>query len=220
MAISLIDSDETTGDSITIPAHQINDTLLFFVYRDNSTGAPTIPSDCQVVHASAMGSFGYLIAAYKIATTTSETSGTWTNASHISVMVFRGAADTLVLPEAFASNSGTSTTVTWGAQLTGTLRTNQSDRAVVGTVAQRNTANNLATAPGAMVNILTGGDGANYQIATHWDDARATAWTSSSITVTNSALYRTQVLGLFEQAYTSTGGGAIFFRPGMSGGMD
>jgi hypothetical protein len=139
----------------------------------------------------------------------------------MAVMVFRGAANTLVLPEVFASNSATSTTVTWGAQLAGSLRTNQSDLAVVGTVAQRNTANNLATAPGAMVNILTGGDGSNYQIATHWDDARTTQWASTSITVTNSALYRTQVLGLFEQAFTSTGGGgAIFFRPGMSGGME
>jgi hypothetical protein len=220
MAISLIASDETTGTSITIPTHQINDTLLFFVYRDGATGAPTIPSDCQVVHQSVVGSFGYIIAAYKIATTTSETSGTWTNASHIAVMIFRGAADTLVLPEAFATNSTSTTTVTFGAQLAGSLRTNQSDLAVVGTVAQRNIANAIGTAPGAMVNILTGGDGANYQIATHWDDARTTAWANTSITLTNAALNRTQVLGLFEQAYTPTGSSGAFRQVNIRGGAD
>ena len=220
MAISLIDSDETTGDSITIPSHQINDTLLFFVYRDNSTGAPTIPADCQVVHQSVMGSFGYLISAYKIATTTSETSGTWTNASHMAVMVFRGGTNCLVLPEVFGSTSATSTSVTWGVQLAGSLRTNQSDLALVGTVAQRNTANNLATAPGAMTNILTGGNGSSYQIATHWDDNRTTAWASTSITVTNSALYRTQILNLFEQAYTPTGSSGAFRQVNIRGGAD
>lgn len=217
--ITLVGSDEANADSIAIPAHQVNDTLLFFVYRDNNTASPTIPSDCQVVHQAAMGSFGYLIAAYKVADTTSETSGTWTNASHMAVMIFRGDADTLVIPEAFATNSATSTSVTFGAQITGSLRTNQSDRAVVGFVAQRNTTNNLAAAPGAMTNILSGGDGANYQIATHWDDARTTAWTSTSVTVTTSALYRTQVLGLFEQAFVSTSGGGLLLPRGFQGGL-
>ena len=217
--ISLVGSAEANANSIAIPTHQVNDTVLFFVYRDNSTASPTIPSDCQVVHQSTMGSFGYLIAAYKVAATTTETSGTWTNASHIAVMVFRGDTDTLVIPEAFASNSATSTSVTYGAQLAGSLRTNQTDRAVVGFVAQRNITNNLAAAPGAMVNILSGGDGANYQIATHWDDARATAWTSTSVTLTTSALYRTQVLGLFEQAFTSTSGGGLLLPRGFQGGL-
>jgi hypothetical protein len=209
VSISLIASDETTGDSINIPSHQINDTLVFFVYRDNSTSAPTIPSDCQVVHQAVMGSFGYVIAAYKIAATTSETSGTWTNASHVAVFVFRGDTNTLVLPEAFSTNSASTTTVTWGAQLAGSLRTNQSELAILGFVAQRNTTNNIAAAPGAMVNVLTGTNGANYQIAAHWDDARTTAWAAASVTVTTAALYRTQTIGLFEQAFTSTGGGGV-----------
>jgi hypothetical protein len=135
-------------------------------------------------------------------------------------MVFRGGTNCLVLPEAFATNSTSTTTVTFGAQLAGSLRTNQSDLAVVGTVAQRNTANAIGTAPGAMVNILTGGDGANYQIATHWDDARTTAWANTSITLANAALNRPQVLGLFEQAFTSTGGGGAFRQVNIRGGAD
>ena len=220
MTIALQGSANANATSVTLPSHAINDTVLLFVYRDNSTTSPTIPSDYEVVHQSVMGSFGYLIAAYKVATSASETSGTWTNASHVCAMIFRGDANSLVIPEFFNSTSATSTTVTFGAQPTGSLRTNAENLALVGLVAQRNSANDLSVAPGAMVNILTGGNGSTYQVAAHWDDSRTTSWASTSVTVTNSALYRTQMLNLIQKTYTPSSTAAMFFRPGMNGGMD
>lgn len=221
MSISLIASAEYNADSGAIPTHQVNDLILIFAYNDGATTAVSLPTGFSSVYGSVMGSFGYVLAGHKIATSTSETSGTWTNADHLIVLVFRGDADTIIIPEFFVSNSATSTNVTFGTQPAGSFRTGASDVAVVGLVAQRNATNNLTQAPGAMVNILDAGDGSNYQVAANWDDARTSQWLSASITVATSALYRSVVLGLFEQAFTSTGGGgAIFFRPGLSGGMD
>ena len=207
--ISLVGSAETNSDSIAIPAHQINDLILIYGYGDAQTTAVTLPTGFVNVSGVVMGSFGYTRVGYKIATSTSETSGTWTNADHLIVLVFRGGTDAVVIPEFLSTTSATSTSVTYTAQPTGTFRDGASDVAIVGLVAQRNTTNNLAQAPGAMVNILDGGDGSNYQVAANWDNARTTAWTSTSITVATSALYRTNVIGLFEQPFTATGGGTV-----------
>jgi hypothetical protein len=53
--------------------------------------------------------------------------------------------------------------------------------------------------------------------------ARTTAWGATSLALATSVFYRTAMLCLTEQTgygFTGGGGGAMFFRPGMSGGMD
>lgn len=212
MTLSLVGSADANAPSVAIPSHAINDTLLFFVFRDNSTVSPAIPSDCVVLYQQAVGGAGYLIAAYKVAKTTSETSGNWTNASHVLVTVFRPDANSLAIPEYLSTQSATSATVTFAASPTGTLRTNAEDLAVVGFVAQRSSTADLTQPPGAMVNIRSGGNGSTYQVAANWDDARTTAWAAASIT-TISALYRTAVIGISQVTFTPTGGGSASFNP-------
>lgn len=220
MTIALQGSADANATSVAIPTHAINDTILFLVYRDNSTASPTIPSDCVVLYQSAVGGAGYLIAAFKVAKTTTETSGTWTNASHVLVAVFRPDADSLALPEYLSAQSATSATVTFAAQATGTLRTNAEDLAVVGFVAQRNSANDLTQAPGAMTNIRSGGNGSTYQVAANWEASRTTAWGSASITVATSALYRTAVIGISQVSFTATAtGGGLLLPRGFQGGL-
>lgn len=213
MTLSLVGSADANANSVAIPSHAINDTLLFLVYRDATTTPPAIPSDCVVLYQQAIGAAGYLIAAYKVAKTTSETSGTWTNASHVLVTVFRPDANSLAIPEYLSTQSATSATVTFPAQATGTLRTNAEDLAVVGFVAQRNSANNLAQAPGTMTNIRSGGNGSTYQVAANWEASRTTSWSSANVTVATSALYRTAVIGISQVTFTPTGGGSASFNP-------
>ena len=220
MTISLQGSADANATLVAIPSHAVNDTLLFLVYRDNSTVSPTIPSDCVVLYQQAIGAAGYLIAAYKVAKTTSETSGTWTNASHVLVLVFRPDANSLAIPEYLSTQTTTSATVTFAAQATGTLRTNAEDLAVVGFVAQRNSANNLAQAPGAMTNIRSGGNGSTYQVAANWEASRTTAWASANITVATSALYRTAVIGISQVTFTSSGGSSAARMVNINGGAD
>jgi hypothetical protein len=204
VSITLQGSADSAATSITLPTHAVNDTILILAYRDGSSSALTIPSDFVVVHQSAVGGAGYLVAAFKVAKTTSETSGTWTNASHLIAMVFRGDANSLVFPEFLSTQSATSATVTFAAQTAGALRTNAEDIALVGLVAQRNSTNDLTQAIGAMTSIRSGGNGSTYQVAASWDDARTTIWASTSITVATSALYRTQVLALSQVSFTAS----------------
>ena len=213
MSIALAGSTDANAASVALPSHQINDTILFLVYRDNSTASPTIPSDCVVVYQQAVGAAGYLIVAFKVANTTTETSGTWTNASHILALVFRPDANSLAMPEYLSTQSATSATVTFAAQATGTLRVNAEDIALVGFVAQRNSTNDLTQPPGAMVNVRAGGNGSTYQVAASWDDSRTTTWSATSITVATSALYRTAVVALSQVSFTPSGGGGGLILP-------
>lgn len=209
MTLILVGAADANATSVAIPTHQVNDTILFLVYRDGTSTPPTIPSDCVVLSQLALGASGYMITAFKIANTTSETSGTWTNASHIIVCVFRPDANSLAIPELLSTTQATSGTVTFAGQNSGSLRVNAEDLAVVGFVAQRSSTSDLTQAPGTMVNIRSGGNGSTYQVAANWDDSRTIAWASASITVT-SAAYRTYVVGMSQVSYQVASGSSVF----------
>lgn len=94
MTISYIGSDAANATSITIPTHQRWDLLLMVVGRNSSAATPTIPTGWTIVGA-AYGASNTVILAYKIAESASETSGTWTNADHIAIGVYRSSTNLL-----------------------------------------------------------------------------------------------------------------------------
>lgn len=87
------------GNTLTMPAFQTGDVLVFAAYRDGSATPPTIPAAISG-HANWVQKFagqpGTLSqsAVYGtiVSTTGAETFGTWTNASSVSVQVYRNVA--------------------------------------------------------------------------------------------------------------------------------
>lgn len=84
--------------SITIPTHQAGDILVVYARAGGSSVIPvaatasgTVPTWTQIVQAGASG-FGISRAYYCVATTSSHTSGTWTNASGMIAAVVRRAS--------------------------------------------------------------------------------------------------------------------------------
>jgi hypothetical protein len=59
------------------------------------------------------------------------------------------------------------------------------------------------------------------EVAVHDTNAdQLSNWTQANVVLANSAAYRSAVLQLTEMTYpAASGGGGMFFRPGMSGGM-
>ena len=105
MAISFVGA-ATGTTSATLPAHAAGDVLLAFAHRDGNTTAPSLPagwtdlgSGGANVNSSRIG--------YKVAASSSETSGTWTNATGLVVLVYRGcvAADPIGAVVAGGSSS-------------------------------------------------------------------------------------------------------------------
>lgn len=219
MTITRRSNAEAASNTVSMPTHQAGDLLLVFAWNDNSATAPTVPAG-WVTRYNVGASGGTIVCAYKIAQSSSESTGTWTNADHVSVTVWYGGANSTIVPEFISGGSGTSVTINWGAQTAGTNLVNAEDRALVAWGVNRNTTNNLAQTLGALTDLFVQGDGVNFQVAVKTQTGRTAIWASTSITVATSAFWRTLMVGLTEQtAYGVTGGGNVILPSGFNGGF-
>jgi hypothetical protein len=100
-------------------------------------------------------------------------------------------------------------------------KTGLDDNWYIGGAIQLNSANSLETAPSGMSNLSVESSAGVWKSAMHDTNAtQASNWASTNVSVTTSAVWRTFVAQIFEVTGPAFGGGGgIFFRPGMSGGM-
>lgn len=82
-----------TGNSITIPAgHTTGDTILIIAHQHNRAATiPSLPAGYTTPTGGTAGSINAARVGWKTAASSSETSGTWTNATLMEVFVFRNA---------------------------------------------------------------------------------------------------------------------------------
>lgn len=88
MAISFVGS-ATGTTSATLPTHASGDVLIAFAHRDGNTTAPSLPAGWTDLGSSGANVNSSRIG-YKVAASSGETSGTWTNATGLVVLVYRG----------------------------------------------------------------------------------------------------------------------------------
>lgn len=218
MAISRISSASNNGTTITLGTHAKGDTILYFAYNNGTGGSPTLPASVIGLHSSA----SRVRIGYYIADSDSVSVGTsgWTNATNVTAVVYRGGSSSIVVPTSLSFNSNTSTTITYLAQPANTFKDQALDLWLLGYLANRVSTNNLGSnSPTGMSNVRAQTD-TGYEVAVYDTNAtRTTAWASTSVTLATSAAYYSYVFELQEVETRITGGGGIFFRPGMSGGM-
>lgn len=113
--ISRIGSASAEATTVTIPAgHQAGDILIICAVNDGSVTNPTIPAGWTSITNTADGTLMSISVAWKLATSSSETSGTWTSATGLMCHVYRG-ADPVTPFGATTFSFSTATTVTYGA---------------------------------------------------------------------------------------------------------
>lgn len=97
MALSRVGGSSAAANSIAIPAHQAGDLIVVWAYRDGNTTPPTVPAaggtvpSFTVIDNPTGANTNSAVCAYAVAAGTTDTSGTWTNATGMSVEVWRGA---------------------------------------------------------------------------------------------------------------------------------
>ena len=96
--------------SVTIPSHQVGDLIIVWAWIESATN-PTIPAGWTTITNTTDGTTCSISMGWKIATSSSETSGTWTNATSTGAAVYRGAASV----SANFSTGTTGATQTWNA---------------------------------------------------------------------------------------------------------
>jgi hypothetical protein len=213
MSISLVSNAQELNNTITtMPTHAVGDLLFMSAANDAASTAPTLPPGWVSISGVGNSNIG-LTFGYKYAQSTSETAGTWANADHMSITVWRGSANTIVFPWFISTTGSTNTTMSWAAQTASTFRTNSEDNALFAYGHNRSSTNNLSQTLGALTNLFTEGDGANYQVCGKYQLGRTTAWAATSLTMAAPVAWRTYMFCFTEQTVYGIGGGSAIKNP-------
>jgi hypothetical protein len=219
VTISYISAASAAATSVTLGTHATNDLITILAFNNTSATTPSLPTG-WVNQYTLTATIGWRVG-YKIAASSSETSGTWTNADGVIALVHRASAGALVLPATNVSSSGTATNITYGAIGTALDRTNAADRWMITLASTRTADSSVETAPSSFTNrtSLLGG---SWEIAAHDSNGALGSYGGGTVSAGGtSALFRTLIIQLFETAYTASGGGGGFGfqRSGMTGGF-
>jgi surface protein len=171
--ISFIGS-ATGTNSATVPAHNSGDILVVFAFRDGSTTAPTLPSGWTNINNAGANTSAQRNG-FRISDGTITTTGTWTNATSVIVLVYRGVGQ--VSANATASTAA-STTVNYPANGTwvGLSR-------LVAVAGHRSIDTALDTPPGSLTlraNVL---DATDHAVAFDSNNSNEPAWASTDVSV-------------------------------------
>lgn len=146
MAASFLGANVGTN-TCTITAHSIADLILVIAFRTGSNSTPTVPAGYTSIQTVTSNSAGSVLA-YKIATATNDTSGTWTNGTNMSIAVYTG-TDTTAPIGASAVSTNIGTTVTYPAL---TMTVTDGTSWVAGLGSHRSTNTTIDVAPTGMTN--------------------------------------------------------------------
>lgn len=164
----------TTTSISSMPAHQAGDLLVMFAYRNNSSSSISSPTGWSAITSSAANTNNALVGT-KVATSSSETSGTWSNATELNLHVYRGA--TRIGASDIASGSGT--TVTYPAL---TLQASNGSSIVAAFGGHRSANTSIATPPtGTTLRSSTS------RTAVFDTNGGVSSWTSRNVTVGGTA---------------------------------
>lgn len=109
-AISYINSvAQWPADSLGVPAHQVGDLIVIVAWNSDGSSAPTVPAGFVTARSQSTTPWAFSIG-YRIATTTTTTSGTWANATSLAIAVYRGA---IAVGAATGRTGGNTSTLTW-----------------------------------------------------------------------------------------------------------
>jgi len=213
VSISLVSNQQALSDTLAMSTHSTGDLILGIGTNDNAATVPTKPAGWTALWSIGAGTSAIGVY-YKYAQSNAETFGTWTNADHVSVTVWRGSANTIVWPWYVQTSTGTSVTMAWAAQVAGTFRTDSEDNVLLAYGHNRSSTNNLGQTLGAMTNLFTQGDGTNYQVCAKYQLARTTIWSAANLSLATAVIFRTVMLCLTEQTgYGFSGGGSANNNP-------
>ena len=200
MTISFIAAEAANATTLSIPTHQAGDLLVMIVYRNASATTPTIPAG-WMASTGGGGNSNWLGLFFIEATSTSMTSGTWTDADHLVCAVYRpSSGNRLTISRLTSIQTGTGGI---GASISysSLLDLGQPDDAwMLGVAGHRSNDTDIQIAPGGFTNRSFIAGASAGEVVLH--DTNATAFSNSStsyvLTAGTSSNYRSLVAQLSE----------------------
>jgi hypothetical protein len=226
MTTSFIGAASAEATSVTLPAHQAGDLILLFAWNGGSLTVPTVPSGWLVIYAIARstGANRAWVLAWKVATSSSETSGTWTNAAIIGTAVYRHSTNYLVVGGTNVNQDLNSTAFAYpslpaytnGTNTGGKMRSSTSWH--VGIAGANLNTQSLETAPSGM-SFRNGLAGASAnEIAFHDTGANSSSYAGATVTMSLTTVGAASVVELLDTGIAKS---SASFRPvNIRGGAD
>lgn len=183
MAISFVSAASAQATTLTLPTHQKGDLILMMC-----TGGSTVTVAAgwtEILSGTATTNK----VAYKIAASSGETSGTWTNATGLSCAVYRGVSG---IGNASAVTESGVTRIRYAAL---TLSVTNGSSWVVGVGGITQTGTYHALPPSGMVNRTYSPDNATKEATLNDTNGGATSWPQTDVTAA-SLTYRTFTIEL------------------------
>jgi hypothetical protein len=217
MAISRIGASTVQAASIAIPGSYAANDLIFIFGSRNSSSAITYPSGWIQIYSGTGGGGISIIAAFKFAQSASESAPTFTSASILHCAVYRS-SNGIVFPGLdFSPDSNSSNGINYSQSNLLPYRPGVQENWYISAAAQLNTANAVETPLSGSTNInfnsITG-----LKSAIHDTNAsQASNWSGGTVTLANTAYFRSVVCRICEMPGGTASGGLILSRP-MNGG--
>jgi hypothetical protein len=216
MAIDFIGAVSALATSLTPGSHQKGDIFIAAASRTNNTSA-SLPAGWIGLGSAGTSSLSMRLG-FRVAQSNSESSGTWTNATGLSLIILRPTAGTIAVPSA-AQTAATSTSVTYGALSGVAAADNYLDQTYVAFGSTLLDTNSIETPPTGMT-FLEKSSQSGLAFASFRLTSNAFGnWTSQAVTLT-SATWRTGVVRIAEYPFPAFGGGGggLILHRSMSGG--
>lgn len=157
MAISFIQANSANSSSATLSSTTARDLIIVFAYNNASTTVPTVPTGYTTITSNTTTATAG-VAAYKLSSGGETSTGTWTNATNIVVIVYRNAfavgtsgsgvgnSATITYPTITLKNtSGTSWVAASAIEKSATAGMNGTTTALVSNRTNQTTVNGLDT---------------------------------------------------------------------------
>jgi len=227
MTISYVGSAAAEATSVTLPAHQAGDLIVFFAWNGGSSTVPTVPSGWSILFygTRSSGANRAYSLGFKQAASSAETSGTWTNAALVGVAVYRHSTNVITIggQEINQDNNSTSfafpsiSAVTALNRVFNKLRGANTWIVGVGGI----NANNLAfeTPPSGMTNRLNLAGASANEISIHDTDADVASYAGANVTLAATGIGIASCFEIYDTGVPKSSGGG--FRPvNIRGGAD
>lgn len=183
MAISYVGVAAGTN-SATLPSFQSGDIAVCFAFRDGSTTNPTIPAAFTNITNTSDGTSCSASIGWRRLVYTDTTTGTWTNASRVVVVVYRGCEPFITPVGGGANAAGTTNTVSYN---TVTMTRANGTSWVIGLVGHRSVDTTVDSA--SISGMTQRGGGVDATAEAHaWDtNGGVSSWSSTNQAISGTA---------------------------------
>jgi hypothetical protein len=219
MTTSFVGATSAEATSLSLFAHEKGDLIVIMAAAGNISNI-AIPSGWRVFSTRQASAGLAGITAFKVANSSAETSGTWTNAVLIMAGVWRHSTDVLVVNGVNNNAANATTTINFPALSTsGTTNEIMTAQNWVGAFAlSADRTNDFETPPTGMINRAVISGASALELALHDTNANVASWFSTNRTASVSASYHTRMFSIEPTGYAKSSGG---FRPvNIRGGAD